>query len=289
MVSPIGMRIPPHIGKLGMEKIADWAASVGLNVIDVPFYNKEIKTALNNAGLEVGSVDLKNTSALLSEDESRRADAINSISAQMSEVAELGGKVLFMVLLPEDINQSREKSFSIWKETFPEVVSQAEKNGLYMALEGWPGPGPQYPALGCTPETLRAMFNHIPSKHFGMNYDPSHLVRLGIDHLRVLAEFGDRVNYCHGKDTEILEDELYEYGTLPATFGVTYDFSEGAWRYTIPGHGEVKWDKVAVRLDKLGYKGPISIELEDHRFWGSLEAEQRGIIKAKDHLALYFK
>ncbi|MCJ7842344.1 sugar phosphate isomerase/epimerase [Lederbergia sp. NSJ-179] len=285
----IGMRIPPHIGKQGIEQVANWAASVGLDVIDVPAYNEEVKNALNHAGLGVGSVDLKDTGALLSEDESRRTDAIESINRQMTQVSELGGKVLFMVLIPEDANQSREKSFSIWKESFPEVVNQAEKKGLYLALEGWPGPAPQYPAIGCTPETLRAMFQHIPSKHFGLNYDPSHLVRLGIDYLRVLTEFGDRVNYCHGKDTEILKDELYEYGTLPATFGAKYGFSDGSWRYTIPGHGEVEWDKVAVRLEKIGYKGPVSIELEDQRFWGSLEAEQQGIIKAKDHLSLYFK
>ncbi|HZH60544.1 MAG TPA: sugar phosphate isomerase/epimerase, partial [Metabacillus sp.] len=136
---------------------------------------------------------------------------------------------------------------------------------------------------------LRAMFNEIPSKHFGLNYDPSHLVRLGIDHLRVLTEFGDRVNYCHGKDTEILHEDLYEYGILPATFGAKYDFSEGSWRYTIPGQGEVNWAKVAVRLEKIGYQGPVSIELEDHRYWGSIEAEREGIIKAKEHLSIYFK
>ncbi|KRG15402.1 hypothetical protein ACA30_07230 [Virgibacillus soli] len=285
----IGMRIPPYIGKQGIEQVAHWAADIGLDVIDVPVYNEKTKTALHSLGLEVGSVDLKNTSSLLSEDETSRADAIKSMKQQITEVSELGGKVMFMVLVPQDANQSREKSISIWKETFPEVVSHAEEKGIYMALEGWPGPAPQYPAIGCTPETIRAMFNHIPSKHFGLNYDPSHLVRLGIDYLRVLAEFGDRVNYCHGKDTEILRDELYEFGTLPTTFGANYGFSDGSWRYTIPGHGDVEWGKVAVRLEKIGYKGPISIELEDQRFWGSLEAEQQGIIKAKNHLELYFK
>lgn len=285
----IGMRIPPHIGKQGIERVAHWAAEIGLDVIDVPVYNAEVKKALQDAGLQVGSIDLRNTSALLNPDELVRAEAIESIKQQMTEVAELGGKILFMVLVPQDANQSRETSFSIWKESFPEVVKQAEETGLYMALEGWPGPAPQYPALGCTPETLRAMFQHIPSEHFGLNYDPSHLVRLGIDHLRVLTEFSDRIHYCHGKDTEILPEELYEYGTLPATFGAKYGFSDGSWRYTIPGHGEVEWDKVAVRLETIGYQGAVSIELEDQRFWGSLEAEQQGITKAKEHLSLYFK
>ncbi|MCV9885915.1 sugar phosphate isomerase/epimerase family protein [Metabacillus halosaccharovorans] len=288
----IGMRIPPKLGAEGIESLAKWASSIGIDVIDVPYFNEEVKTALEANGLEVGSIDglgAVGQTKLLSTDDKVRLQAVESINAQFSEIATLGGRVIFMCLVPEDIMTDRKEAFSIWKETFPSIVKQAEKENLYIALEGWPGPAPYYPTLGTTPEMLRAMFNEIPSKHFGLNYDPSHLVRLGIDHLRVLTEFGDRVNYCHGKDTEILHDDLYEHGILAATFGAKYDFSEGSWRYTIPGQGEVDWGKVAVRLDKIGYQGPVSIELEDHRYWGSLEAERQGIIKAKEHLSIYFK
>lgn len=285
----IGMRIPPNIGKQGIEKVASWAADIGLDVVDVPVYNEEVKSALDKAGIGLGSIDIKGSAGLLSEDEARRSEAVESMKLQIEEMAKLGGKTIFMVLIPQDINQSRERSFSIWKETFPEVVRKAEEVDMYFALEGWPGPAPQYPAIGCTPEMLRAMFNAIPSKHFGLNFDPSHLVRLRVDYLRVLNEFGERINYCHGKDTEILQEDLYESGILPATFGTKYSHSEGSWRYTIPGHGEVDWGKVAIGLEKIGYEGAVSIELEDHRYWGTLEAEQQGIIKAKEHLALYLK
>lgn len=288
----IGMRISPKIGAEGMESVARFAASIGLDVIDVPVYNQEVKAVLENAGLEVGSIDgvgAVGRTKLLSEDEKSREEAVNALKTQMTEISQLGGKVMFMCLVPDDITMPRKKAFEIWKETFPAIVKHAEQENIYIALEGWPGPAPYYPTLGCTPEMLRAMFNVIPSRHFGINYDPSHLVRLGIDHLRVLSEFGDRINYCHGKDTEILHDEQYECGNITATFGANYDFSEGPWRYTIPGQGDVDWAKVAVRLEKVGYQGPISIELEDHRYWGSLEKEQQGIIKAKEHLAIYFK
>jgi sugar phosphate isomerase/epimerase len=292
MNKKIGMRISPKIGAEGMESVTRFAASIGLDVIDVPVYNQEVKAVLENAGLEVGSIDgvgaVGNTK-LLSEDEKSREEAVTALKTQMTEISQLGGKVMFMCLVPDDITLPRKKAFEIWKETFPAIVKHAEQENIYIALEGWPGPAPYYPTLGCTPEMLRAMFNVIPSKHFGINYDPSHLVRLGIDYLRVLSEFGDRINYCHGKDTEILHDEQYEFGNLAATFGANYDFSEGPWRYTIPGQGDVDWSKVAVRLEKVGYQGPISIELEDHRYWGSLEKEQQGIRKAKEHLALYFK
>ncbi|UVI28998.1 sugar phosphate isomerase/epimerase family protein [Paenibacillus spongiae] len=285
----IGMRIPPKMGAEGIGNVAKWAADNGLDVLDVPRLTPEVKAACEAAGIGIGSTDVDYTAQLLSRDEGRRSDAIQGLKKQMTEVSQLGGRVLFMCLVPEDHTLPRHEGFAIWKESFPEIVRHAEQTGLYIAIEGWPGPAPHYATLGCTPEMWRAMFEAIPSNHFGLNYDPSHLVRLGIDYLRALDEFGERVNHCHGKDTEILHEELYESGVLSATFGAKYGFSEGSWRYTIPGHGEVEWGKVAVRLDRLGYKGAIGIELEDHRFWGSLEAERQGILKATEHLAKYFR
>lgn len=288
----IGMRIPPKLGGKGIEYVTKWASSVGIDVIDVPYYNHEVKQLFVQEGIEVGSIDgigAVGPSKLLNRDENERSKAVEALKNQFTEISQLDGKVIFMCLVPEDSTMHRTEAFDIWKETFPSIVEHAEKEGVYIALEGWPGPAPHYSTLGTTPEMLRKMFEEIPSKHFGLNYDPSHLVRLGIDYLRMLTEFGDRVNYCHGKDTEILHEELYEFGILPATFGSEYDFSEGSWRYTIPGQGEVDWGKVAVRLEKIGYDGPISIELEDHRFWGTLEAERKGISKAKEHLSIYFK
>ena len=284
----IGMRIPQKIGEEGIKKVALWAAQAGLDKLDVPQLTPEVKVACEKAGINIGSVDIGNA-ALLSFDENRRANAVEDIKQQMTNISELGGRVLFMVLLPEDHTLPRADTFTIWKETFPTIVQHAEQLGLYIAIEGWPGPAPYYPSLGCTPEMLRAMFEAIPSKHFGMTYDPSHLVRLGIDYLRVLNEFGERINHCHGKDTEILYDDQYEYGVIPATFGSKYEHSEGSWRYTIPGHGEVDWGKVAVRLEALDYQGAVSIELEDHRFSGSIEAERQGIRKSIEHLTMYFK
>ncbi|BBH22013.1 hypothetical protein Back11_33580 [Paenibacillus baekrokdamisoli] len=285
----LGMRIPPKLGELGIIQTAQWAAGAGLDILDVSDLTPDVKEACERAGLGIGSVDAHHIAQLLSRDEARRANAIEAAKKQMNDISKLGGSVLFMCLVPEDLTLPRSEGFAIWKETFPEIVRHAEQKGIYIAIEGWPGPAPYYPTLGCTPEMWRAMFEAIPSKHFGLNYDPSHLVRLGIDYLRALTEFGDRINHCHGKDTEILHDELYECGVIPATFGEKYDFSEGSWRYTIPGHGDVDWGKVAVRLDRLGYQGAVSIELEDHRFWGSLEAEKQGIVKAAEHLTKYFR
>lgn len=276
------------MGKEGIEKVAEWAGTSQLSVLDVPRLNFDVKQACDANGLKIGTVDAVKMGELLSQEDQQRSSAVDEVKKQMAEMAELGGKTLFMCLVPQDVTQSRNVSFALWKETFPDLIDFAERTGVFVAIEGWPGPAPYYPTIGCTPEMWRTLFKAIPSKHFGLNYDPSHLVRLGIDYLRVLEEFGERIVYCHGKDTELLTEELYEFGTLPPAFEAHYGFSEGAWRYTIPGEGEIRWDKVAARLERFGYEGPISIELEDSRYWGSIESERRGIQKAAAHLEACF-
>ncbi|TDL32790.1 sugar phosphate isomerase/epimerase [Jeotgalibacillus sp. S-D1] len=288
----IGMRLSPNIGAEGIEAATAWASGIGIDVIDVPYYNEEVKAVLEKAGLEVGSIDgigAVGQTKLLSLDDKSRSEAVDALLNQITEVAELGARVIFMCLVPDDLNMSRKEAFEIWKKSFPSIVQHAEKHNIYIALEGWPGPSPQNPTLGCTPEMLREMFKVVPSNHFGINYDPSHLVRLGIDYKRFLNEFAEKINYCHGKDTKILQEELYESGVIPSTFGSHYDFSEGSWRYTIPGQGDVDWAEIAVQLNNIGYKGPVSIELEDHYYWGSIEAEREGIVEAKEHLEIHFK
>jgi sugar phosphate isomerase/epimerase len=283
------MRIPGQLAAQGFSYTVQWAAKVGLEVLDVGALTPEMKQLSDICGLQIGSVDAKGVKELLSKDDLKREAASIAIKRQIDEIASIGANILFMCLVPEDLAIPRRETFELWKDTFPELVKHAEQRGVYIAIEGWPGPAPHYPTIGCTPEMWRAMFEAVPSKHFGLNYDPSHLVWLGIDYLRALSEFGDRVNHCHGKDTQMLAEERYASGVITPTFGIKYSYSGGFWRYTIPGHGEIRWDRVAEGLDRAGYAGAICIELEDHHFKGSLEKEQLGIQRAYEHLIRYFR
>jgi sugar phosphate isomerase/epimerase len=118
-----------------------------------------------------------------------------------------------------------------------------------------------------------------------VNYDPSHLLRMGIDPLRFLREFASRVYHVHGKDTELIEEGLYRYGNFQEpTFGKPHGFGEVNWRYTIPGHGAVRWVEIFRILAEAGYQGAVSIELEDENFCGTTEGEKAGILHARDFL-----
>lgn len=288
MSVPIGMVIPPRLGAQGIEAVAAWASQLGLGALDLPEDFAAGAQACRAHGLRVGAVQGSGQTRLLSRDEGQRAEAVARLLGLVRAMPAAGARILFLCLFPEDNAQPLADSLAIFRETFPAIATVCEQSGVRVVFEGWPGPAPHYPTLGCTPEVLRAMFAAAPSPAFGVNYDPSHLVRLGIDYLRLLDEFKDRIYHCHGKDTALLPEARYQYGRLPPALSKPASFSGGAWRYCVPGDGVVDWGQVAYALHQAGYAGCVSIELEDARYWGSLEDEQAGLAKAYQHLARHF-
>lgn len=285
----IGLRIPGAARQLPFETFCQWCRDTGFQSVDLGAVTPEAVATAARCDLEIGTADLPGTRDLLSPDAARQEQGIAAARAAIEAAAALGIRRLFCVFVPEDRNQSRARSFEIWKETFPPVVATAAARGVRIAMEGWPGPGPTYPALGCTPETWRAMFAVCPDPAFGLNYDPSHLLRLGIDPFRALDEFGDRVVHAHGKDTEIDVERLYEHGNIGPTFRKPKPFGESWWRYTIPGEGSLPWGRLIARLEDHGFDGVIAVELEDYRYHGSWEREAEGLRRSRDYLAQWVR
>ena len=288
MTVAIGMMIPPRLREQGVAAVAEWAAGVGLGALDLPEDFAPAAEACRAAGLRVGAVQGSGQSQLLSRDERTRAAAVERLVGQIEGMPAAGASVLFLCLVPEDPSQAIADSLAIFGETFPAIAQACEQAGVRAVFEGWPGGAPHYPTLGYTPEALRAMFAAVPSPAMGVNYDPSHLVRLGIDYLRVLDEFKERIYHVHGKDTALLPEAQYRFGHLPPALERPASFSGGAWRYCVPGDGLVDWGQVAYALYVAGYDGIVSIELEDARYWGTLEKERAGLTKAYQHLARHF-
>lgn len=259
-----------------------WAKANDLSCIDLGRDADQVGQAVLDAGLRIGSVDLPNNKGMISPDSNTREQALAANADFIRKCAHLGQVNYFLVMLPEKPELPRAENFGYMVESFRQLAPVLEENNARLVIEGWPGPG----ALCCTPEAYRAFFEQIPSPAMGVNYDPSHLVRMGIDYLRFLNEFGGRVYHVHGKDTELLAEGQYEYGTeQPATFAKPIHFGAFAWRYTIPGHGQVRWVAVMRTLQELGYQGCVSIELEDANFNGATESEQFGILQGARFLA----
>ena len=278
---PLGFRRGGSPWQKELPLLLAWAKDNELGVIDLGRNAQEI-AAVREAGLQIGSVDLLEWQPMLSADATKRADAVAKNADYVAQCGAAGAKNFFVVMLPEDAARPRAENFGFMVESLNALAPALEQAGGRLVIEGWPGPG----ALCCTPETYRAAFRECPSMAIGINYDPSHLLRMGIDPLRFLQEFAPRVGHVHGKDTEIRPDDVYEYGyEQPSTFKKNPPFGAAAWRYTIPGAGSTDWSAVLGVLQASGYQGAVSIELEDADYNGSEAGEKRGILAGAQFLS----
>jgi sugar phosphate isomerase/epimerase len=172
------------------------------------------------------------------------------------------------------------KFLEVWKP----LIEYAEARGVKVAIENcpmlfdqdqWPG-GKN---LATTPNIWRRMFDAIPSKNFGLNFDPSHFVWQQIDYVKPLAEFKDRIFHVHAKDARIDRGALDEHGLLAYP---------KLWHTPkIPGMGDVRWGAFFGALSDAGYQGHVAIEVEDRAFEGSVDLRQDSLRISRRFLMQY--
>lgn len=160
-------------------------------------------------------------------------------------------------------------------------MKYAEEQGVKVGIENcpmfftndeWPG-GKN---LATSPAIWRRMYADIPSRNFGLNYDPSHFVWQRMDWCKPLKEFANRIFHVHAKDVRIEREKLDEVGILanPNQYHTP----------KIPGRGEIDWKVFIGELKKVGYDGPVCVEVEDREFEGTLELRKESLRKAGAHL-----
>jgi sugar phosphate isomerase/epimerase len=263
-----------------------WAKSAGYEAIDLLGQASPADiAAVRNAGLRLGTVDLIDMGKLLATDVGFRNDLVARNVAFVREMAAAGASIFFTVLIPGDPAKKRSENYALAVESFAPIAQAAVDAGVKIAIEGWPGPAPYFAALCCTPESYRAFIKDTNPKSVGVNYDPSHLIRLGVDPIRFLQEFLPHVHHVHAKDTQLYPDAVYELGLYQDSIAkAPHRYGAHAWRYTIPGQGQTPWTRVFEILQAGGYRGAVSVELEDENFNGSEDGEKNGLLKSLEFL-----
>ncbi len=274
---PIGFRLGWTEWFKNLPGLTVWAKENGFEAIDLNTYSPAASNALQAAGLKVGSVDLLDFSKICSLDDGLRKEVIAKNVEYIKTTAAAGPKVFFTIV-PGEAGKPRAENYARAVESFQPLAEAAEKAGGTIVIEGYPGGPPHYALLGCTPESVRALLRDI-GPGMGLNYDPSHLIRLGVDPIRFLNEFLPHVHHVHAKDTELFPEAQYELGIYQdSAFTKPHGFGQYIWRYTIPGHGRMSWTTAFKILHESGYEGVVSIELEDENFNGTEEGEKSGLL-----------
>lgn len=252
----------------------------GVTHIDVSNFTASdaanIKALTEKYGVEISSLGYyPNPLVADQEERARYIDHIKKVIAA-SNMLGVGRMTSFIGRDPEkSIEDSWDDYEAVWKPLVAFAEEQNVKIGIencpmLFSLDEWPG-GKN---LAVSPYVWRRMFEIIPSDHFGLNFDPSHLIWQQIDYVRAIKEFHSRFVHVHAKDERIDTDKLYEQGILGL----------GWHRPKLPGLGSVDWSAYFAALTDVGYRGPVCIEVEDRAYESNTDDVKRSIIQSKHYL-----
>jgi sugar phosphate isomerase/epimerase len=198
--------------------------------------------------------------------------------------AELGG-VPVGTFVGRDPGRSVAENLREAERIFPPLVDYAGERGVRLmiencVMEGWHPDG--YPGnLAYSPELWEWMFG----LGLHLNFDPSHLLWLGVDPVAALKPYVDRVAHAHAKDAETFAAERNKYGFFGRTATREEDpWDMGWWRYRLPGLGEIDFRRYVDTLYEGGFDGTLSVEHEDPVWGGTPELVEAGLRIARDNL-----
>ncbi|HET7769818.1 MAG TPA: sugar phosphate isomerase/epimerase family protein [Chloroflexota bacterium] len=267
--------------RLPYEENVKWVADAGYQAVDPPVNEPRAGDIARQHGLIPGCAAVGGGAVGTND-----ADQVKKVrDGIMQAIAWAAGEGVGCLMVPHgrDTAIPTTEQLEGFKQVYGPASDEAQKRGVYLTIENWPNNGRN---LMFSPETWQVVFDAVPSEHFGLCFDPSHLVWLGIDYLKAARQFAHKIKYVHGKDTELFEDERNQYGI----YGRQFETSSGRgrwWRYRLPGWGVVDWPAFLTVLYDTGYDHIIAIEHEDPVWRGSEEKFKRGLVLARQYLSQY--
>ena len=241
-------------------------------------YTAYVKELVASRGLEISSLAFYPN--VLDANQEKANAAIAHLKAVILASAKLGVGMV-TTFIGKDQYKTFEENIELFKQIWPGLIQLAEDNGVKVAIENCPmlfgadqWPGGQN--LMCTPAIYRKLFEIIPSKNFGLNFDPSHYVWQGLDYLKTVYDFSDRIFHIHFKDIKLYPEKLKECGVL--AYPLDYMSPK------IPGLGDVNWGAFISALNDIRFNGCAVIEVEDKAFESCREDILNSIRLSKRYL-----
>jgi sugar phosphate isomerase/epimerase len=237
-----------------------------------------INDLMGEAGVEISGLGYYPNA--LTPDPDEAAVYVDHIKRVIEATALLGVN-LINTFIGRDWTRSVDDNWPRFQEVWPPLVKFAEGHGVRIGIENCPMlfTGDEWPGgknLAHCPAIWRRMFEEIPGKSLGLNYDPSHLVWQRMDYVKPIREFADRIFHVHAKDARVDQSRLDEVGILatPLEFHTP----------KLPGLGDVDWRQFFSVLSDIGYEGPVCIEVEDRAYEATLESRQDALRQSARYL-----
>ena len=163
--------------------------------------------------------------------------AVNEHVLKCIDAAALLGCPTVGTFVGRDPGRSVKENLAEAEEVFKPIVDHAGERGVKViiencVMEGWHPDG--YPGnLAYSPELWEWMF----SIGLYLNFDPSHLMWIGIDPVEAVRPYLDRIPHAQAKDVELFDAPRNRYGFFGKTIERDDPWDVGWWRYRVPGLG----------------------------------------------------
>jgi len=234
----------------------------------------EVRTLFDKHGLTLSALAYYENN--LHPDETRRSAIAAHVRANV-DAAQLLGVDYVGTFIGRHPGLSVKENLRLAERELPPLVEYAGERGVKIiiencVMEGWHPDG--CPGnLAYSPELWEWMFD----LGFYLNYDPSHLMWLGIDPVAALKPYIDRIPHAQAKDAQLDPRARDRYGFFGRAVERNDGWDSGWWRYRVPGLGDVDWRRIVDTLYEGGFTGVLSVEHEDPVWSGDVQRVTQGL------------
>ncbi len=156
---------------------------------------------------------------------------------------------------PPVSHQMIEAGYRDFADRWKPILDRFHELGVRYALEVHPS---EIAFDIASAEKALEAIDHHPA--FGFNYDPSHLGYQGVDYVAFIYKFAEKIFHVHMKDVG--------WSPVPTEAGVfgghtTFGDLRRYWDFRSVGRGNIRFEEIIRALNRINYRGPLSVEWED--------------------------
>ncbi len=284
-----GMKSPEYIRQIlphGFESfsLTFWQTCEGVNFKKLA---KEVNAVLEDSGAVISTIGMFGNPL---GGEAKDKETIKGFR-QCIDSAHLFGCDIVAGFTGRVRGKRIDESMKTFKKVWTPLAKRAADKGVRIAFENCDMGGTWASGdwnIAHNPTAWEMMFDAVPSRNLGLEWEPCHQMVSLIDPMPQLREWAPKIFHVHGKDATIHWDVVRTYGVHSSMHGdvalpgKVQSVPPFAYHRT-PGYGDSNWTDIISELRQAGFHGSIDIEgWHDPVMNGELEMS--GQVRALNYL-----
>ena len=166
------------------------------------------------------------------------------------------------------VDKRIDESIGTFKKVWTPLAKRASDKGVRIAFENCDMGGTWAKGnwnIAHNPTAWEMMFDAVPSKNMGLEWEPCHQMVSLMDPMPQLREWAHKIFHVHGKDASVDWNVVRKYGVHSsghadvALPGKVQSVPAFAYHRT-PGFGDSNWTDIITELRRAKFTGSIDIE-----------------------------